>query len=99
MHLLRCEVLNRNTEWVRGVRESYQHVIRRYPQKAHVIRSLLLQDQKFRGICEDYEAAREAVEWWSRSSQGQAKLRAAEFETVSAELEIEIEHFLNENGV
>ena len=78
------------------MRETCQHVINRYPHKSRDIRSLLLKDQKFRGICEDYEAAREAVGWWSHSYLEEAKLRVAEFETVSTELEVEIEHLLNE---
>ena len=73
----------------------YQHVIHRYPQKARVVRSLLLKDQRFRGICEEYEAARKAVETWSRSRDGSAKLRAAEFEKISRELEVEIERVLD----
>ena len=76
------------------MREAYQHVIQRYPQKARAIRTLLLKDHKFRGICEDYEDAREAIVWWSHSARGDAKLRAAQLETVCGELEDEIEHFL-----
>lgn len=77
------------------MREAYQHVIQRYPQKARTIRTLLLKDQKFRGICEDYEVARAAIEWWSHSARGDAKLRAVELEKVSGELEVEIERLLN----
>ena len=75
--------------------EPYQHVIHRYPKEARVIRSLLLKDQRFRGICEEYEAARKAVETWSRSCDGSAKLRVAEFEKISRELEVEIERALD----
>lgn len=76
------------------VGEAYQHVIHRYPQKARIIRGLLLSDPKFRGICEDYRDAREAAEVWSHSSHGDAKLRSAEFQKISEELEVEIERFL-----
>ena len=79
-----------------GVVQSHRHVMSRYPQSAANIRRLLLRDQKFREICDDYEAAQEAVERWSHSSDRDANLRTAEFEKVSGELEGEIERFLNE---
>ena len=68
----------------------------RYPHRAGNIRRLLLSNQNFREICDDYEVAQQAVERWSQSSDRGAKLRAAELEKVSGELEGEIERFLYE---
>ena len=62
-----------------------------------MVRSLLLKNHEFRGICEDYEIARDAFERWSHYDHAEAKLRAAEFAAISRELEVEIERYLIES--
>ena len=50
----------------------------------------MLRDPKFRGLCEDYGAAVDALEHWKQSPLTEASQRVTEYRALAADLEREI---------
>lgn len=69
----------------------FQSLIERFPDRELAIRRLCNMDSEFRGDCEDYCEAAEAVARWSKAG---ALDRAEEFRAILAELEAEIRDVL-----
>ena len=65
-------------------------VLERFPEKAVVVRRLVLRDAGFRGICEDYALAREGLATFEARPDAAMRPEVADYQTVIAELEHEI---------
>ncbi|MCV9999624.1 hypothetical protein OE766_15380 [Pararhizobium sp. YC-54] len=64
-------------------------VIRHFPRHELTIRRLYLRMPEFRSLCEDYVAARCALERW-RADEGKSR----DFQQLIEEIETEIEEFI-----
>lgn len=64
-------------------------VIRHFPRHELTIRRLYLRMPEFRSLCEDYVAARCALERW-RADEGKVR----DFQQLTEEIETEIEEFI-----
>nr|WP_294551169.1 hypothetical protein [uncultured Rhodopila sp.] len=67
------------------------HVIARFPENAPLIRRLVLADQAFRSVCEDYALARETLTRFEALPEAEKKpAEVADYVSVIAALEDEI---------
>src|SRR5258708_7606753 len=66
------------------------HILGRFRELRAEIQKAALQDVRFRALCEDYGAAVEAFEFWSRSSDARAPKINDEYRRLLTELESEI---------
>jgi len=65
-------------------------VFDRFPDEAVLVRRLLLKNHDFRGICEDYTAARDALAHFRERPDAPERPEIADYETLLVELEAEI---------
>jgi hypothetical protein len=63
-------------------------LVRRFPDHAQRIRRLEAEDANFRAICEDYDDALRALEYWRAVDQS-SRAKAEEYRRLVAELEEE----------
>jgi hypothetical protein len=68
--------------------DSLETLARRFPQHASTVRRLQACDPNFRSICEDYDEAQRALEYWEAAGQA-APGRAAEYREILEGLEAE----------
>jgi uncharacterized protein YdcH (DUF465 family) len=64
-------------------------LVRRFPDRARSIRRLHATDPEFRAICEDYDEALGALEYWQAADQSCQK-KAVEYRQLVTELEDEL---------
>ncbi|WP_442579361.1 hypothetical protein ACSBOB_28350 [Mesorhizobium sp. ASY16-5R] len=69
-------------------------IIARFPNDGGLIRRLILRDETFRGICEEYMLARASLSWFEALPDGANRLEVADFRALIPGLETEIEQFL-----
>ena len=83
--------------------EDVQHslftVFEQFPERGEAIRSLIVQNEKFKTICEDYLTCLEAFRYWERSEGRDAKNRRKEYGALLKELEDEILQNLDKKRV
>lgn len=78
---------------------SLASVLERFPQKAILIRQLVLKNPEFRSICEDYAAALNTLAHFRARPDAADRPEVAEYEVLIAELEAELVAALdNSNG-
>jgi hypothetical protein len=65
-------------------------ILGRFSELKSEIQETALRDARFRGLCEDYEAATQALEFWIRSSDPRRVKMIDEYRELSADLEAEI---------
>ena len=65
-------------------------ILARFTELKSEIQETALRDARFRGLCEDYEAATEALEFWSRSGDPRRSKMMSEYRELLADLETEI---------
>jgi hypothetical protein len=65
-------------------------ILARFSELKSEIQETALRDARFRGLCEDYEAATEALEFWLQSSDARRLRMIAEYRQLVADLEAEI---------
>jgi len=77
-----------------GIRLDLSHIIARFPKDAALIRRLVLKSEMFRGICEEYELARESLSWFEARQDAPTRPEVADFRSIILGLEREIEQFI-----
>jgi hypothetical protein len=76
------------------VEKGVEAAARRFPLRGPEIRRLALANSTFRSLCEDLADAESAFDQWSSSSAANCKVRRSEYQVLTTELAIEIEHML-----
>ena len=66
------------------------HIIERFPNKKHSIERLLAIDPEFLALNDDYEVCVNALQYWTKSGEPEAKIRVNEYSTLAKDLEEEI---------
>lgn len=64
--------------------------IERFPEYKEAIKQLFRNDHNFKVLCSDYRRCSKAFEFWSKSDLCEAPQRRKEYESLLAELEMEI---------
>lgn len=72
-------------------------VLARFPADGALIRRLILRDETFRVICEDYVLARASLSWFEALPDGDGRREVADFQALIPGLEVEIEQFLQKS--
>jgi hypothetical protein len=67
-----------------------KRILGRFAELKSEIQEAALRDARLRGLCEDYEAAGDALEFWTRSSDPRRPKMMSEYRDLLAELEAEI---------
>ena len=65
-------------------------ILGRFSELKSEIQETALRDARFRGLCEDYETATEALEFWTRSSDPRRLKLISDYRNLVADLEAEI---------
>jgi hypothetical protein len=66
----------------------------RFPEDSALVRRLMLRDETFRTICEEYVLACTSLSWFEALPDGHLRREVADFRALIPGLEIEIEQFL-----
>jgi hypothetical protein len=70
--------------------------VARFPAEAARLRRLALAQREFRELCEEYALARESLARFEARPDAAERSEVGEYRTVIAELEREIDRYLNE---
>lgn len=65
-------------------------ILHRFPEKRHIIESLMAEDSEFVAICEDYTDCMKAFQYWACSEEPEAQTRVNEYGELIEALEEEI---------
>jgi hypothetical protein len=76
------------------VKDQTHHIQERFPDKKHSIDLLMTGDPDFFTLCEDYDACVNALRYWTKSIEPEAKTRVNEYRALVRELEEEINQAL-----
>ena len=76
------------------VDEKTRHIRERFPDKKHRIDLLMAEDPEFLALCEDYDACVNALRYWDKSKEPEAKTRVDEYRSLVQELGEEINQAL-----
>lgn len=66
------------------------HILGRFRELQAEIQAAAIRDVRFRALCEDYEAAADALEFWSKSPDTRALKMIREYRRLLIELEAEV---------
>ena len=69
-------------------------VIARFPEDHELIHRLVLIDETFQGMCDEYALAQTSLAWLAARDDGPNSAEVADYLTVIAELENEIDQIL-----
>ena len=69
--------------------ENYS-ILHRFPEKRHIIESLMAEDTEFVAICKDYTDCMKAFQYWACSEEPEAQARVNEYGELIRALEEEI---------
>ena len=72
-------------------------IVTRFPQDGVLIRRLMLRDETFRAICEEYMLAHASLLWFEALPDGKNRQEVADFRALIPGLEVEIEQFLQKS--
>jgi len=72
-------------------------ILKRFPEHYEQIQQLLLKNDTFRSLCEDYRVCAKALRYWNESTSKEATMRREEYRALLEELEEEILVTLEEN--
>ena len=81
----------------RASRLDLTQIVARFPGDGVLIRRLLLKDETFRAICEEYMLARASLSWFEALPNGNNRQEVADFRALIPGLEVEIEQFLQKS--
>ena len=70
--------------------------VARFPEAAAALRRLVSSDPEFRGICEEYALAQESLARFEAREDAAVRPEIGDYRTVIAELETEIDRFLED---
>ncbi len=74
----------------RSERRGLARLMLRYPARREALRARAAEDPGFRELCEAYETACEAADYWAKSGQPVASERAKEYNHLAVEVEKDI---------
>jgi hypothetical protein len=80
-----------------GSRLDLEQALQRFPGDSAAIRQLFLADPTFRGVCEDYRLAAEALAGFRDRPDAATRPEIADYCRVMAELEAEIAALVHSN--
>lgn len=66
------------------------HILGRFRELQVEIQAAAIRDVRFRALCEDYEAAADALEFWSKSTDARSLKMIREYRRLLTELEAEV---------
>jgi hypothetical protein len=69
-------------------------ILKRFPDKRHILVQRMTEDADFFSFCQDYEICVKALKYWTSSTKPEAKTRMNEYHTLVRELEQEIAYDL-----
>ena len=72
-----------------------RHIRERFPDKKQSLDLLMAEDFEFLAMCEDYDACVNALRYWTRSKEPEAKTRVNEYRALVRDLEEEITQAFN----
>ena len=72
-----------------------RHIRERFPDKKQSLDLLMAEDPEFLAMCEDYDACVNALRYWTRSKEPEAKTRVNEYRALVRDLEEEITQAFN----
>ena len=78
-------------------RVDVNQIIARFPHDGALIRRLMLRDETFRAICEEYLLARASLSWFEALPDGKNRREVADFRALIPGLEVELEQFLQKS--
>lgn len=67
-----------------------RHILEKFREDSHAIARLIEKDDEFLALCEDYDACVNALRYWAKSREPEAKTRVHEYRNLVRELEEEI---------
>jgi hypothetical protein len=70
------------------------HIRERFPDKKYSIDLLMAEDPEFLALCQDYDICVDALRYWAKSKEPEAKTRVHEYRALIQELEDEINQAL-----
>ena len=70
--------------------DNLRHILEKFREDSHTIAHLIEADGAFHALCEDYDACVNALRYWAKSKEPEAKTRVNEYRTLIKELEEEI---------
>ena len=70
------------------------HIRKRLPDKKYSIDLLMAEDPEFGALCEDYDACVDALRYWAKSKEPEAKTRIDEYRVLVQELQEEVSQIL-----
>ena len=90
-------------EWcMQLIKPSLFTVMRRFPERKHIVQRLFHRNQTFRTLCDDYGRCTDALSYWNQSTTIEAAGYRKEYTELVGELESEIRKFIEmavrENG-
>jgi hypothetical protein len=65
------------------------HLLARFPDRELAIHRVFARDDRFRELCEDFEDASNALEFWEAAGSG-GEVKAGDYRGLLAELEVEL---------
>jgi len=71
------------------------HIKERFPDKIHDLSSLMAENSEFLDLCEDYDVCLNALQYWTRSQEPEARDRVGEYRNLAREIENEIAQALH----
>ncbi|MEG9504353.1 MAG: hypothetical protein MIN69_21265 [Methylorubrum extorquens] len=74
----------------RSERSGLARLMLRYPDRREALRCKAAEDANFRDLCEAYEAACVAVDYWAKSAEPVGPERAVEYQQLAAAVEEDI---------
>ena len=77
-------------------RRDLTQLIARFPSDGVLIRQLMLSDETFRGICEEYMLAKASLSWFEAQPNADSRPEVADFRSLVPSLELEIEQILQQ---
>jgi hypothetical protein len=72
------------------VRNQHFEILKRFPDKKHILTQRMAEDPDFCSFCQDYELCVKTLQYWTSSNKPEAKARINEYRTLVQELEQEI---------
>lgn len=71
-------------------------IMQRFPDQRDLLRSIYLEDDNFKTICQDYRRCSEALKIWTDSTHDQAVERVLEYQQLLSGLDFEIQQIVND---
>ena len=64
-----------------------RHILEKFREDSFTVARFMERDEEFLALCEDYDACVDALRYWAKSKDPEAKTRVNEYRTLVRELE------------